>query len=148
VVFDKQRPPLADVTTLVREAPSFVSDRSLLGRLWDSLQRVYLTHGLGYRDTTYRGLVNADLTAERIPHRVRPTVSVRSDGKAFGLSELHCIEVEGACAIMVLSLRESIRAADRAVVQTYLNLLNLPWGMIVNFGKQELEYKYVVRPRK
>lgn len=148
VVFDDHRPPLRPTTTLVSEAPSFVSDRTTLARLWESISRIYDVYGLGYRDTTYRGLLMADLTAERIPHRVRPRVIVRAGEKSLGQSELNCIEIVNSCAVMVLALRDTIRAADRAIAQTYLNLLDVPWGMIINFGKKELEYKYVVRPRK
>ena len=146
IVYDDRRPTLPPVGVLLQDAPSFVTDRAVLSRLCQSRIRICSTHGLGYRDTTYRGLLHAELTAEKITHRVNPAVRVRSAGKAYGLSELKCIEVAGGCAVMVLALHERIRAADRAIVQTYLKLLDLPWGLIVNFGKQELEHQYVIRP--
>jgi GxxExxY protein len=148
VVFDDHRPSLQPTKTLVSEAPSFVSDRTMLTQLWESISRIYNLYGLGYRDTTYRGLLIADLTAERIPHRIRPRVTVRAGERSFGQSELNCIEIINSCAVTVLALRHSIRAADRAIAQTYLKLLDVPWGMIVNFGKKELEYRYIVRQRK
>jgi GxxExxY protein len=148
LVFDDRRPPLASTASLVQDAPEFVNNRDLLGRLWESFHRIYSTYGLGYRETTYRGLLLADLTAEAISHRANPTVSVGSQGKSIGNTDLNCVVVDAACAVMTLALRDSIRAADRAILQTYFRLLNLPWGIIVNFGKRELQHKYVIHPRK
>ena len=141
VVFDDHRPSLRPITTLVDEAPSFVSDRATLTRLWESISRIYHAYGLGYRDTTYRGLLMAELAAEGIPHRIRPKVTVRWGERSLGQSELNCIEIVNSCTVVVLALRHAIRAADRATLQTYLRLLDLPWGMIVNFGKRELEHR-------
>ena len=39
--------------------------------------------------------------------------------------------------------QDKLRAADRAIVQTYLKHLNLRWGLLVNFGKKEFEARYV-----
>ena len=66
-----------------------------------------------------------------------------SDEQALGESLLPCVAVGGAGAVLVLSQREAIRAADRAILQTCLRLLELPWGLIVHVGKQELQVQWV-----
>ena len=46
-----------------------------------------------------------------------------------------------------LALPDSLQAADRAVIQTHLRLLGLPWGLAVNFGKRSIRYEFVLRLR-
>lgn len=49
---------------------------------------------------------------------------------------------------VILALRNDIRAADRAVMQTYLRLLTVHWGIIVNFGKKHLDVKIAQSSKK
>ncbi len=47
------------------------------------------------------------------------------------------------CAVMVLALRDEIRAADRAILQSGLRHLGMGWGAVVNFGKKETQVRWI-----
>jgi GxxExxY protein len=105
----------------------------------ESLLRVYAQHGVGYHDTTYQGLLSADRAAEMTPLQQRPNVDVAFNGEILGTSDLKCIVVDEAVAVMIIVLYSNIRAAGRRIMQTYLRLLNLDYDIIANFGNKTLQ---------
>ena len=127
--------------------PAFVSDRDTLAMVAESIRVIAGTYGLGYRASTYRGLLHAGLGATGTPIVRQPTVTVPAEGLSSQQAQLDCIVVNGRCAINVTALQELQRAADRAILQTCLRLLNLPWGLVVNFGKQQIETQFACAPR-
>lgn len=143
--FDRTVPIEAD--ELRRSAPAGFADTTTLDLLAASLRSVLEEHGLGYRDTTYRGLLAAELSHREVSCQRDPLVPVRVSGAVLGESRLPCLLLPGRCVLLVTALRDSRQAADRAVLQTCLKHLDLPWGMHVNFGKERLNAQFVVRPR-
>ncbi|MEQ2009392.1 MAG: GxxExxY protein [Limisphaerales bacterium] len=107
---------------------------------------ILAAHGLGYRDTTYRGLLAADLQADGIPCISSPVAQVHAGPRLLGETACHCLVVRGRIGVLVLALRESLTAADRAILQTYLRLLRLPLGVVINYGKQEFLHRWVTPP--
>ncbi len=148
VVFSERQIELPDADALAAQAPESVTDRPLALTILRSLTRVLAAHGLGYRDTTYRGLLAADLAAEAIPFTDQPTAPIRSSEVLLGEAKCHCGVVAGKAAVLVLALRNRISTTDRAVLQTYLKHLDLPWGIIANFGKTQFETLWVTAPRR
>jgi GxxExxY protein len=138
--------PPTDVDAVLEQVPSFVNDRALARRLCEAAARLSREYGLCYRDTTYRGLLNAELLAEGITCTANPTATVRVPTRTLGESCLPCLAVENHCAVMVLSMRDEIRAADRAILQSWLRHLGLPWGLIVNFGKRIVQLRWAQAP--
>ncbi len=147
IVYDSPPVPHLDTATVLEQAPTHIKDEALLLTLHRSVDRVCQTHGLGYRDTSYTGLIMADLRAEGIPFVGRPSTSIIADEEELGWATLNCLTVNDACAFMILALRDGIRAADRAIMQAYLRHLHLPWGIIVNFGKRQLDLRFVLHPK-
>lgn len=108
-----------------------------------ALARVLAEHGCGYRDTTYNGLLRADLAADGVACQFNPQASVTVAGEVLGESQfLGCI-VGQALLVKPISQREGIRAADLAVVQTWLRLLGLSAGLVAHFTKNGLEVRWV-----
>jgi len=132
---------------LLRNSLDFGSESPLAAALCQSVDRVVREHGLGYRDTTYRGLLAAELRAEGIGCVALPAAPVRCDGVLLGDTHCDCLAVQNRFGILVLALRKTVTAADRAILQTYLRLLDLPHGLILNFGKETLEHRWVSRSR-
>ena len=116
---------------------------TVLEQITEALRVVLIQYGLGYRDTTYRGLLFAELTHRKIPCVRNPVAAVRSGGNCLGESKLPCLLLPGEGALLVTALRESRRAADRAVLQTYVRHLDVPWGLHINFGKTALHCQWV-----
>lgn len=140
-------PAIFDVAGFVSAAPDFGSDRTVLGPLAEAVARILTEQGLGYRDTTYRGLLFAELKASGVPVLREPVTAIQTDDGVVGETKLPCLVIPERCAVSVVALRDDHRAADRAVLQTCLKHLQLPWGLVVNFGKRQLDCQFVVRPR-
>lgn len=140
-------PRTFDGATLLQDVPAFVTHRDTLRQIAESVARVVNEHGLGYRDTTYRGLLAADLQATGTPLSREPLAAVRAGGRLVGEARLPCFVLGGHCAVLVTALRETRCAADRAVLQTCLKHLGLPWGLVINFGKRTADCQLVSPPR-
>jgi len=141
-LYDDTPAATIDIAGLLAGAPAGYNN-AVGQNLCASLVRIAASYGFGYRDTTYRGLLVADLMAEGIGCVPAPPAAVRADGRVLGESLLPCVTVADACAVLVLSQREAIRAADRAILQTCLRLLQMPCGLIAHFGKQQLQVQWV-----
>jgi GxxExxY protein len=132
----------------VESAPPFITHRSQLHALALAIEKVLTEHGLGYRGTTYRGLMFIELTANGLEVIREPTASIRSTrGVVLGEAQLHCLVVTGSYALLISALRDAHQAADRAVLQTYLKHLGLRWGVTANFGKHRLDTQFVRGPK-
>ncbi len=145
MLFDEPERRAIKAEDLVGRAAPDIIDQPLTWILGEALARLYATYGLGYRATTYRGLIVAELSAEQIPCSSDVVARVPS---SRGVREvrLDCLLINHQCALMVLALQDQVTASDRAALQTYLKYLDLPWGLVVDFGKHELHVTFVGRP--
>jgi GxxExxY protein len=132
---------------LLAKPPALVSDRDTLLLVAEGVQVIAEAYGLGYRASGYRGLLHAEFAATGTPSVRQPTVAVRAEGLSTHQAQLDCIVVNGRCAVKVTALQDLQRAADRAILQTCLRLLNLPWGLVVNFGKHRIKTQFAATPR-
>lgn len=146
--FNPPPPTPLKVEQLVASATPYVPESSLLGEVCAAILRVYHEFGLGYCDTTYRGLLPIEFNSIGLSCSTNPVGSVRYAGRLLGETRFNCLVVSQTCAVEVTALRDHIYAPDRAVLQTALRHLDLPWGVIVNFGKSSLEFNGVTRPGK
>ena len=126
------------------DLPSFVTGQELAKTLLRLLREIHAAHGLGYRETTYQGLLRAALQAERISYSASPTSPINR----WGVAQLRCIVVDNACAVSVTALGDEVSAADRASLQTCLRWLDLPWGLAIHFGRRSVDVRFVIKPGK
>jgi GxxExxY protein len=141
-VFEQQRGTPFDSGTLLVAPPK--TDLLPAKLLCVSISKIVNEYGLGYRDTTYRGLLAAELTAEGVPCKLLPTAAILCGLRLLGDTQFPCIVVPGICAIMTVAWRDAIRAADCAILQSWLKHLKLPWGAVVNFGRNQTQAKWVL----
>lgn len=132
-----------DPAALRNLIPGHREANGIFQQIGEAIRVILVEHGLGYRDTTYRGLLFAELAYRKIPCEREVTVAIRSGGRFVGESKISCLLLPGRGALLVTALRESHQASDRAVLQTYLRHLEISWGLHINFGKARLEYQYV-----
>lgn len=146
IIFTNERQFSTEVIPLI---PSGTADfGTALQKAREAITHVYDTHGLGYRDTTYRGLVEADLKADNIFFALDPVANILQPGNAsLGNATFKSFVIENSIALIVLALRNGICTADRAVMQTYLKHLGLQAGLIANFGKKRLDVMFVNHSR-
>jgi GxxExxY protein len=124
--------------------PGFVADpnlaRAILAAVGDCLTEV----GLGYRESTWKGLVRAAIQTAGSRVESNPEATVL---KHPGVS-MSCLVVDGACAIFVTALTDGITATDRATLQTHLRWLGLGWGIVFHFGKTTADISFVQHPKQ
>lgn len=121
-----------------------IEDRKLANTIVAAIVRLNGQYGLGYRDTTYAGLLRAELQAESIRFVEIPAVPMSFDGLDLGVARLSCFLIAGRCVVKVYALYDGIHAAQRATVQAYARHLSVPFGLAVNFGKRSLEIRTVL----
>jgi GxxExxY protein len=131
------------VDDLLHSASNLGPDRMLALGLCQAIVRISTEYGNGYRDTTYRGLLAADLNAEQIECATAQVVGVHAANRYLGDTRCDCLNVAGRIGVLVLSLRDNISAADIAILRTQARLLALPHGLILNFAKDRLEHTWL-----
>ena len=124
--------------------PGFVTNPSLASSIIQAVHECLNEIGLGYRQTTWKGLVSAAIQAADIKVHLNPSATV--------LNHTHItmpsFVIDDTCAVFVTALTDGITAADRATLQTHLRWLNLDWGMVFHFGKTTADYTFVQYPKK
>ena len=123
--------------------PPFVSEPELARTLIQIAGRCLADIGLGYRPTTWCGLMSAAMRAEAVPFVMSPSVSVAS----LGTASLPCFVINGKAAIAISALGEEVTAMNRACLQTCLRWLNFPWGICFHFGKSDADLTFVSLPK-
>jgi GxxExxY protein len=126
------------------QPPSFVTDQEFAAKITAVANQVLRDVGLGYRETTWIGLMSAALRAEGIPFAVNPVVTLPNIGPV----SLRCMVVAEQAALSITALGEEVTDIDRATLQTQLRWLNLPWGIAMHFGKSTSDLRYVTHPKE
>ena len=123
--------------------PGFVSKPALAATIIEAVGECLNEFGLGYRQTTWKGLVSAAIQSTGLTVHLNPTATVL---KRPGIT-MFSLVIEDTCAVFVTALTDGINATDRAVLQTHLRWLNLEWGIVFHFGKTTADFAYVQHPR-
>ena len=123
-------------------APGWAQPPELAATILSLIREIHHHHGLGYRESTLRGLFVAALRAEQVSHQIEPVADI---GR-FGPAALRCVVVDERCAVSITALGEGVSTADRAYLQTCLHWLDLPWGLAVHFGRRNLSLRFVAVP--
>jgi len=135
--------PPVHVDDVLQAAPNLGPDYALAVGLCQAIVRIASEYGGGYRDTTYRGLLAADLKAEQIECAIAQMVGVHAANRYFGDTRCDCLNVAGRIGVLVLALRDKINATDIAILRTQARLLALPHGLVLNFAKDRLEHTWI-----
>ena len=123
------------------QVPTSLEHRDLAIRLIALLQQVNDDIGLGYRESTWQGLTCAAMQSEALQYAVSPSATVG----VLGPATLRCILVESHCPLTITALGDGISAADRAILQSCLHWLGLPWGIAAHFGRRNVDVRIVQR---
>jgi GxxExxY protein len=116
-------------------------DRDILARLRDAILYVFEMHGLGYGEFVCRKLIEAELDFRQIKFQNRSPIAVNYEGEIISVFKMKPLLIENRVICDIKALEEKIDFYDIAKIQSYLSALNLKIGVIVNFGKNELEIR-------
>ncbi len=123
--------------------PEFVSKPALAATIIQAVGECLNEVGLGYRQTTWKGLVRAAIQSAGHKVHLNPTATVLNHPHITMAS----LVIEDTCAVSITALTDGINASDRAIVQTHLRWLNLGWGIVFHFGKTTADLVFVQRPK-
>jgi GxxExxY protein len=147
VQFSEPQFQVPDIETMLASCSVRYEEKSPAPQICAATQVVLREHGLGYRDTTYSGLLSAEFLATGLKCVCNCLAAVRCDEVLLGESTCPCLVVNDSIAVRVLALRRNISAADEARLRTYLRLLGLHHGIILNFNRTALDYRWIARLR-
>lgn len=116
-------------------------DRDILARLREAILYVFEVHGLGYGDITCQKLIEAELDFRQIKYLNRTPIELRDDGEIISVFKMKPLLIQNRVICNIKALDEEIDFYDVAKIQSYLRALGLKIGIIVNFGKTELEIR-------
>ncbi len=124
--------------------PGFVSTSTLAATIIRAVSECLTEIGLGYRHTTWKGLVRAAIQSAGPEVHLNPTTTVINHP---GIT-IPSLVIDNTCAVFVTALTDGITATDRAILQTHLRWLNLDWGIIFHFGKTTANLAFVQHPKE
>ncbi len=125
-------------------SPGFVSKPLLAATIIQAVSECLNEIGLGYRQTTWKGLVRAAIQSAGPKVDLNPTATVLNHP---GIT-MSSLVIDNTCAVSVTALTDGINATDRAILQTHLRWLNLDWGIVFHFGKTNADLTFVQHPGK
>lgn len=101
--------------------------------------------GLGYSDPIYRKLVAIELRHQGLVCASEIEVPAKWRDATIGRHQTDCLLVKDRFLVHIRSLVDQPSVYDFARVETYLRSLDLPAGLICNFGRRQLQIHGVAR---
>ncbi|MFK7984106.1 MAG: GxxExxY protein [Saprospiraceae bacterium] len=118
--------------------------RPPLMKLRDILLTIFEIHGVGYRALVYEKILLEELSIRQMKFTAKPIIPVKNGTQLLKEYEIKWPLINNQFICGVTAFREST-SLDIIKVKTYLKSLNLPLGLMVHFGKKQLEI-YGVSP--
>jgi GxxExxY protein len=109
--------------------------------------KVHNELGPGLKEVNYHRALSISMQAAGLSLEEEKAVEVALDGARVGRLYIDHL-VEGAVIVEEKALSHLLTSDEVAQVITYLAATGLPVGLLLNFGKQHLQYKRILPPRK
>jgi GxxExxY protein len=114
-------------------------DRLTLRRVRQSILAVGQQYGLGYPETMYRRVATIEMNHNGHSCQAEVEIPARWDGRVLAQHSSDHLLVEDNYLLNIRALLDQPTRYDFARTKTYLNSLSLKFGLIVNFGKKQLQ---------
>lgn len=121
------------------------SARQLLTSVRDSILFVHETHGLGYGTVVCRDLIRAELDYQKIVYQRNPLFQVEFQGKPIRTCKAKALCITDQILCGITAIQDKITLFDVKRMKTYLKYCEKPIGLLINFGKSNLEIKTFLR---
>lgn len=122
-----------------------IDDRGCLDQIKQCILTIGQQYGLGYPDTLYRKIMAIELTHNGIACRSDVTIQVDLNGKTLGYDPSDHLLVADRYLVNIRALLDYPSKYEFVRTKTFLNRLGLRLGLIVNFGKKQLQI-FAVNP--
>lgn len=114
-------------------------DRPLLLQIRECILAIGRQYGLGYPETVYRKLIAVEAVSCGVPCGEEVEVPVLWNGERFTYQWTQLLLMEGKFLVHVRSLLPYPTEYDFTRVKSYLTCLGFSIGLVINFGKDQLQ---------
>ena len=109
--------------------------------------KVHRELGCGFLEAVYQESLEIELTKQRIPFERQKHISVYYDGRELKTFYIADFIVYGD-VIVELKATADLTGKDKAQVLNYLKATGFSKALLVNFGKESLQFERIVYFRK
>ena len=121
--------------------------QDLTYRIIGAAMRVHNKVGPGLKESVYHNALALELEEAGLSYQKEESVEILLDSTVVGLLFMDPL-VESTVIVEVKALSHMLTDEELAQVITYLAATGLTAGVLVNFGRNRLEYRRVLPPRK
>ncbi|MCD6335458.1 MAG: GxxExxY protein [Candidatus Latescibacteria bacterium] len=118
-------------------------DKEQLFRLREAILNIYEIHNLGYGETICLELLKAELDYQKIKYETETPINVEFEGNFIRTYQMKFPVVADRFVCGITAIKGKVDFYDIARIQTYLKALGLHFGVLINFGKKQLEIRGV-----
>jgi GxxExxY protein len=108
--------------------------------------RVHNQLGPGLKEAAYQHALSQELQAAGLSFETERPVEIFLDGTSIGLLYVDHL-VEGQLVVEEKAISHLLTNEEIAQVITYLCALEMDVGLLINFGRNRLEYKRIFPPK-
>ena len=126
---------------------STIPHQGLTYKIIGCAMQVHGELGPGLKEAHYHRAMSVRLQEAGLSFEEEKPVELELDGTAIGLLYLDHL-VEGDVIVEEKALSHLLTQDEIAQVVTYLAATGLAIGLLLNFGRQSLEYKRILPPKK
>jgi GxxExxY protein len=108
--------------------------------------RVHNQLGPGLKEAFYQRALSVELASDALAFTAEQTVEISIDGAYIGQLYLDHL-VEDTIVVEEKAVSHMLTNEEIAQVITYLCATGKPVGLLINFGRERLEYKRILPPK-
>lgn len=123
-------------------------EQQTLDQIIKAIKDIAVLYKLGFGKIVWRKIIATELAHLQIPFSKNTLVPVNFAGKTIRTYQLRHLIVDDKILFAVTALQKGIEQIDIANMQSYLKTIKLNVGVIVNFGKSQVQISGVRAPQK
>jgi GxxExxY protein len=117
--------------------------KELQDQILEAALEVHKNMGLGFQESAYSQALAVELDLRKVDYERKKNIKLSYKGSVAG--EYNLEFVVNSRIIVMVKAGEPIKDADESKMRSFLKATKLPLGMILDFGKETLEVKNVMR---
>jgi len=122
------------------------SQQDVTFKIIGAAMTVHNALGPGLKELTYHKAMSLELEKAELSFEEEKAVEIYVDGSSVGLLYLDHL-VEATVVVEEKAFSHLLTEEEVAQVITYLAATRFPVGLLLNFGRQRLEYRRILPPR-
>ena len=119
------------------------NERHQLWKIISCVRDIAERYSIGYSDVLYKRILQIEFEYRGFDCLYPINAPVLWKGQQIGQDNLQLLCVNNTCLVHVRSLLYHPTVQDFTSVNTYLNSLGLKFGLVVNFGRKEIQIRSV-----